>query len=200
MKYNNILHITDDYLYLKNKKNKDIIKCKLANDIIYGGKISIIKKYMKTYEKLLSENHLNNSLFGETIKIIVPSNYTSADITFLKNIMNSFNYRKITIEKELKYYKLTNNISYINIFDNYFNITYLDEYKKINNIYMETNSFFKTEDISKYINYITCDKEVYLLGSGNLLKEVFSNLEDKFNKKTYIFSNCETYIITKAKA
>ena len=199
MKYNNILHITDDYLYLKNKKNKDIIKYKLANDIIYGGKISNIKKYMKTYEKLLSENHLNNSLFGETIKVVVASNYTPADITFLKNIINSFNYRKIIIEKELKYYKLNNNIAYINVFDDYFNITYLDEYKKINNIYMETNSFFKTEDILKYINYITCDKEVYLLGSGNLLKEIFSKLEDKFNIKTYIFSNYETHIITSVK-
>ena len=29
MKYNNILHITDDCLYLKSKKQKDIIKYKL---------------------------------------------------------------------------------------------------------------------------------------------------------------------------
>lgn len=31
MKYNNILHITDDCLYLKSKKQKDIIKYKLSN-------------------------------------------------------------------------------------------------------------------------------------------------------------------------
>ena len=30
MKYNNILHITDDCLYLKSKKQKDIIKYKLS--------------------------------------------------------------------------------------------------------------------------------------------------------------------------
>lgn len=199
MKYNNILHITDDCLYLKSKKQKDIIKYKLSNNIVYGGRISNIKKFMKSFEKLLSENHLNNSLFGETIKLVVASNYTPADITFLKNIINSFNYRKIIIEKELKYYKLNNNIAYINVFDDYFNITYLDEYKKINNIYMETQGFLKTDDILEYLSYILNQKEVYLLGSGELIKEIFSKLEDKFNIKTYIFSNYETYIITSVK-
>lgn len=199
MKYNNILHITDDCLYLKSKKQKDIIKYKLSKNIVYGGRISNIKKFMKSFEKLLSENHLNNSLFGETIKVIVASNYTHADITFLKNIINSFNYRKIIIEKELKHYKLNNNIAYINVFDDYFNITYLDEYKKINNIYMETQGFLKTDDILEYLSYILNQKEVYLLGSGELIKEIFSKLEDKFNIKTYIFSNYETHIITSVK-
>lgn len=200
MKFNNILHITDDYLYLKAKKHKSIIKQKLALNTVYGGKIYNIKKFMKTFEKLLNENHLNNSLFGETIKIIVSSNYTPADITFLKNIMTCFNYRKIVIEKELNYYKLNDKNTYINIFDNYFNVTFLDEYKKINNIYMETKSFYNNEDILNYINYITRDKEVCLLGNGDLLKEVFANLENKFDKKTYIFSNHETLIIASAKA
>ena len=200
MKFNNILHITDDYLYLKAKKHKSIIKQKLALNTVYGGKIYNIKKFMKTFEKLLNEYHLNNSLFGETIKIIVSSNYTPADITFLKNIMTCFNYRKIVIEKELNYYKLNDKNTYINIFDNYFNLTFLDEYKKINNIYMETKSFYNNNDILNYINYITKDKEVCLLGNGDLLKEVFANLENKFDKKTYIFSNHETLIITSAKA
>ena len=200
MKFNNILHITDDYLYLKAKKHKNIIKQKLALNTVYGGKIYNIKKFMKIFEKLLNENHLNNSLFGETIKIIVSSNYTPADITFLKNVMACFNYRKIVIEKELNYYKLNDKNTYINIFDNYFNITFLDEYKKINNIYMETKSFYNNDDILNYISYITKDKEVCLLGSGDLLKEIFANLENKFNKKTYIFSNHETLIITSAKA
>ena len=200
MKFNNILHITDDYLYLKAKKHKNIIKQKLALNTVYGGKIYNIKKFMKIFEKLLNENHLNNSLFGETIKIIVSSNYTPADITFLKNVMTCFNYRKIVIEKELNYYKLNDKNTYINIFDNYFNVTFLDEYKKINNIYMETKSFYNNDDILNYISYITKDKEVCLLGSGDLLKEIFANLENKFNKKTYIFSNHETLIITSAKA
>lgn len=198
MKYNYVLHITDDNLYLK-KKDK-VIKYKLAKDVIYGGKVANINKFMKSLEKLLSENHLNNSLFGEKIKIIVASNYTPADITFLKNIMNCFNYRKISIDKELKYYKLNSTNSYVNVFDNYSNITFLDEYKKVNNIYIETKCFLNNDDLMSYINYILGEKEVYLLGSGNLINEIFSNFENKFNKKTYIFKSFETYIITSEKA
>lgn len=198
MKYNYVLHITDDNLYLK-KKDK-VIKYKLAKDVIYGGKIANINKFMKSLEKLLSENHLNNSLFGEKIKIIVASNYTTADITFLKNIINCFNYRKVSIDKELKYYRLNSTNSYVNVFDNYLNITFLDEYKKVNNIYIETKCFFNNDDLMSYINYILGEKEVHLLGSGNLINEIFSNFENKFNKKTYIFKNFETYIITSEKA
>ena len=87
MKYNNILHITDDCLYLKSKKQKDIIKYKLSKNIVYGGRISNIKKFMKSFEKLLSENHLNNSLFGETIKVVVASNYTPAVLSYLEFLL-----------------------------------------------------------------------------------------------------------------
>lgn len=194
MKYNYTLHITDDYLYLK-KKDKEI-KYKLPKDVIYGGKIANINKFMKSLEKLLSENHLNNSLFGEKIKVIVSSNYTNADITFLKNILNCFNYRKISIDKELKIYKLNSTNAYVSVFDTYLNITFLDEYKKINNIYIETKSFFNADDLMKYLNYITTNKEIYLLGSGTLINDIFSTFEEKFNKKTYIFQNNETHIIT----
>ena len=65
---------------------------------------------------------------------------------------------------------------------------------------METKSFYNNDDILNYINYISKDKEVCLLGSGDLLKEVFANLENKFDKKTYFFSNHETLIITSTKA
>ncbi len=194
MKYNYTLHITDDYLYLKKKDN--VIKYKLPKDVIYGGKIANINKFMKSLEKLLSENHLNNSLFGEKIKVIVSSNYTNADITYLKNILNCFNYRKISIDKELKAYKLNNTNAYVSVFDTYLNITFLDEYKKINNIYIETKSFFNTDDLMKYLNYITTNKEIYLLGSGTLINDIFCTFEEKFNKKTYIFQNKETHIIT----
>lgn len=195
MKYNYTLHITDDYLYLKKKDN--LIKYKLNKDIVFGGKVVNINKFIKSFEKLLCENHLNNSLFGEKIKIIVSSNYKEADIIFLKNIMNCFNYRKISINKELKYYKLNSNNIYLNIFDNYINITFLDEYKKINNIYLESKMFITDDDLMKYLNYIVKNKEVFLLGSGFLLKDIFLNFENKFNKKTYIFQNYQTYIISR---
>ena len=104
MKTNNIVYLTDEYIYLKNKKKKDIIRYKINDGIISGGKISNIKNFIKTYEKLLNEFHLNNSLFGDAIKIIVLPSYLPSEINMLKNIFMVFNYRKIIIEKELKYF------------------------------------------------------------------------------------------------
>ena len=197
MKVKNILYITDDYLYLKNKKNKDIIKYKVSKNIIESGKIVNISKFNKLYEKMLSDNHLNNTLFGETIKIIVTPNYKSADITLLKNIFNCFNYRKVIVDYITKNYKLNDNNCYINIISNTIFITMLNEYKKINTITILSSNFKNTLDLCKYIKYIVLDKEIYLLGSGELLTEIFNLFEDTFSNKTFIFSNHDTYILTK---
>lgn len=197
MKMKNILYITDDYLYLKNKKNKDIIKYKVSKNIIESGKIVNIIKFNKLYEKMLSDNHLNNTLFGETIKIIVTPNYKSADITLLKNIFNCFNYRKVIVDYITKNYKLNDNNCYINIISNTIFITMLNEYKKINTITILSSNFKNTLDLCKYIKYIVLDRELYLLGSGELLTEIFNLFEDTFSNKTFIFSNHDTYILTK---
>lgn len=198
MKTNNIVYLTDEYIYIKNKKIKEIIKYKINSNIIYGGKISNIKKFIKTYENILNEYRLNSSLFGDSIKIIVLPSYTSSEIIMLKNIFSVFNYRKILIEKEIKYYKLSNNNSFINVFDNYISITYFDEYKKINNIYFETKMFKNEKDIIHYIKYIIENKEIYLLGNGKILTSLFNSLESMINNKTFIYSNHETYILEKA--
>lgn len=197
MKMKNILYITDDYIYLKNKKNKDIIKYKVSKNIIESGKIVNIIKFNKLYEKMLSDNHLNNTLFGETIKIIVTPNYKSADITLLKNIFNCFNYRKVIVDYITKNYKLNDNNCYINIISNTIFITTLNEYKKINTITILSSNFKNTLDLCKYIKYIVLDRELYLLGSGELLTEIFNLFEDTFSNKTFIFSNHDTYILTK---
>lgn len=199
MKTNNIVYLTDEYIYLKNKKKKDIIRYKISDGIISGGKISNIKNFIKTYEKLLNEFHLNNSLFGDAIKIIVLPSYLSSEINMLKNIFMVFNYRKIIIEKELKYFKLSNNNAYINVYNNYISISYLDEFKKINNLYFEPKLFKNEQDLIKYLKYILNSKEIYLLGNGNLLNTIFSDLENNTGLKTYLYSNHETYILDKSK-
>lgn len=199
MKTNNIVYLTDEYIYLKNKKKKDIIRYKINDGIISGGKISNIKNFIKTYEKLLNEFHLNNSLFGDAIKIIVLPSYLPSEINMLKNIFMVFNYRKIIIEKELKYFKLSNNNAYINVYNNYISISYLDEFKKINNLYFESKLFKNEQDLIKYLKYILNSKEIYLLGNGNLLNTIFSDLENNTGLKTYLYSNHETYILDKSK-
>lgn len=195
MKYNNILYLTDDTIFLKNKK-KELIKYKINSGIISNGKICHINKFIKTYEKVLKDNHLNNSLFGETIKIIVNFTYTNADINILKNIFSCFNYRKVIVDYENKYYKLNTTNSYITIYDGYQIISYLNEYKKEVNIFLDSNMFFNIDDLMKYLKYQIKDKVVFLIGKGEKLKEVFKNFEDKYGNVTYMFSNNETYIIS----
>ncbi len=199
MKINNIVYLTDDYVYLKHKKNNNIIKYKLNKNIVEAGKIANQPKFIKSYEQLLNINHLNNSLFGETIKILISPNYNQADIRILKNLFMCFNYRKVIVENIFKILKLDKNSFYINGYEEYIELFYLDEFNKNNYLLINTNLFFTTDDFFKYLKYRVKNKELYLLGNSDLLSEIFTFFEEKYNNKTFMFSNNELYLINKAK-
>lgn len=199
MKINNIVYLTDDYIYLKHKKNNNIIKYKLNKNIVEAGKIANQPKFIKSYEQLLNINHLNNSLFGETIKILISPNYNQADIRVLKNLFMCFNYRKVIVENIFKILKLDKNSFYINGYEEYIELFYLDEFNKNNYLLINTNLFFTTDDFFKYLKYRVKNKELYLLGNSDLLSEIFTFFEEKYNNKTFMFSNNELYLINKAK-
>lgn len=197
MKKWELLYLTDNNIFYK--KNNKIYEMNLEKGIIYNNKICNINKFIKIFETFLNSNNLNNSLFGSNLKIITEMNYNDTDITLLKELFTKFNYKRIVIDKIVKCFKLTKDNAYLNINDNYISMTYLDEFKKIENIGIETKCFRNITDLMKYIDYITLDKELYLLGSGNILESIFSSFENKFKKKTYIFNNAKTYIISKFK-
>ncbi len=197
-KVNNIVYLTDETIYLKTK-HKNIIKQNVNKNIIIEGKIANIEKFIKIYENMLTQNNLNNNLFGDTIKIVTRPNYTYADITLLKSIFEKFNYRKIMFENEIKFYKLGNNNAYLNIFDSYIILTYIDEYKKNNSIVIPANFFENIKDLLQYIKNKVKNKEIFIIGKGELMKEIFSLFENIFENKTYIYANNETYLIEKAR-
>lgn len=198
MKAQNVLYFSDNVIYLKNKKKDILIKYKVGKNILANGKIINTMRFIKTYEKLLSENSLNNFLFGETLKIIVAPYYNSIDINLLKNVFANFNYRKVIIDLETKYYKLNQTNAYLNVFDTYQVLSFIDEFKKVNNILITNNLFLNLEDLMSYIKYRIQDRELYLLGRGELLNNFFNSFEEKYHNKTYIFANHEEYLITKA--
>ena len=194
-KLNNVLYLTDDCIYLKNKKKDKLIKNKINSGIIEYGKIYNIDKFIKVYEKILKDNNLNNNLLGDTIKIIVSPNYTPADITLLKKLFERFNYRKIVVDNEIKTYKLNNNNCYLNVFDNFMNLSFIDEYKKINSFIIYNNYFLTIDKLLSSIKDRIQNKEIILLGHGEFLQKIFEYFENKYDNKTYIFTNFETYLI-----
>lgn len=195
---NNIIYLTDEYIFIKNKKQKDIIKYKINKNIILNGKIINAQKFIKTYELVLKKYNLNTNFFGDTIKIITNASYSLLDKQILKNIFSTLNYRKIVIENASKYLKLNQSNAYLEIYDTYQILSFLDGYRKINNILI-TNNFFKTtEDIFLYIKYRINEKELYLLGFGSLFEEFFNKFENECDNKTYTFFDSSIYYISHA--
>lgn len=195
MKFNNLIYLTDEAIYLKNKKQKNIIKFKITKGIIKYGKVYHVDKFLKSYSKLLNDFHLNNNLFGDTIKVIINSTYTPADIFFLKTIFEKFNYRKIVFEQETKKYKLNQSNAYLNIFDNYLLLSYIDEYKKTKSFLIPNNYFNTLNDTLKYIKNKIANKDLYLIGKGEILTEIFNSFEKKYQNKTYIYKDSEVFLL-----
>lgn len=196
MKVNNLLYLTDDTIYLKNKKHKEIIKYKISKKIINNGKIYNIDKFINAYSKLLTEYHLNNNLFGDTIKIIINPTYTPADISLIKLIFEKFNYRKILFINEYKIYNLNTNNAYINVTNTYLIITLINEYKQIKSYFISFDYFNNLKELLVYIKNRILNKDIYLIGKGHILEEIFQNFENKYQNKTYMFVNSEFYLLT----
>ncbi len=195
MKYKYIIYLTDEIIYVKNKKTNDIIKFKLSKDVIKYGKVYNITKFLDAFNKLINTNHLNNNLFGDKIKVIVNANYSPADIYFLKSLLEKFNYRKITFEKETKLYKLNKSNAYLNIFNNYLMLSYIDEYKKINNYIIPANFFNSTKDLFRFVKNKIEERDLFLIGNGNLIEEFMLNFEAKNHNKTYLHTDSEIYLL-----
>ena len=195
MKLNNTIYLTDDTIYVKNKKRNNIIKYKINKNIILYGKVYNIEKFTKVYSMLLSENKLNNNLFGDTIKIIINPTYTPADIFFLKTILEKFNYRKIVFEQETKLYKLNNSNAYLNAFNNYSLLSYIDEYKKIRCFLIPESFFPNFDDLLNYIKSKIENKELYLIGNGDKISEILEKFEEKYQNRTYIYTDNEFYLL-----
>lgn len=191
----NLLYFTDDCIYLYNSKKNKIYRNVIPKGIIIHGRIANINKFIGKFETILKDNNLNNGLFGEKIKIIVHSKYTSADITLLKNIFEKLNYRNIKIDNEIKYYKLNEKNAWINRNKSYMLLSYIDEYKKIVTYLLEEGLFFSEDDMYKYIKKRIGEKDLFLIGNTKKVEAMYNIFEKKYRNKTYTFSDCELFII-----
>lgn len=191
----NVIYMTDEYIYLYNNKHNKKIKVAIPKNIVVSGKIANINKFISKYENILKDNKLNTGIIGDKIKIIVNPKYTSADITLLKNIFEKLNYRKIMIDNELKYYKLTENNAWINVTDGFVLLTFINYYKKKETILIEKDFFSSTNELFKYIKSKVENKDIYLIGTGKLFSEFENNFERIFKNKTYLFTDSEYYLI-----
>ena len=151
-------------------------------------------------EKICHSYKLNNSIIGEKIKVIVSNEYNLLDKEILRNCFEKLNFRNILIEEENKYYKLDLNKAYLNILKDYMSLTYINDYQK-KEIYLIPLNFFLFNDLDnidfllEFIKKKIDKRELYLLGYGKYLEDIYTNFEKKYHNPTYLFAHHETYII-----
>lgn len=191
----NILYLTDEYLYLYNKKMDKMIKVAMPKGVVINGYVANINKFITKFESILKEYNLNNGFIGDKIKIIVHPKYTSANITLLKNIFEKFNYRNIIIESEAKYYKLNDKNAWINANNKYLILTYINEFKRVETRFIEGDFFNDIDSLFQYIKTQVQEKELFLIGTGSIYDSILSSFEEKYKNKTYTFKENEFYLL-----
>lgn len=192
MKKTNILYITDIIIYYKKDS---IIKYPINKGIVINSKIGNIKKFNKVLGDLLTNNNLNNTLFGNKIKVIINNTWTKADMEIIKNVLINYNYRRIEFEYDHKYYHLNNQNAYLNVLDDYILLTIINDYHKIKTILINNDIFDNIVDKMDYISKMIGNKELFILGYGEDLITIFNSFEEKYKNNTYLFSNNESYLL-----
>ena len=200
VKIKNNLYLTDEYLYVGNKKKQTVTKFSLPKNIVINGKVANIDKFINVLEKIVKENNLNNSLIGDNIKIIVSPKYSNAEITLLKNIFEKLNFRKIIIEHESKYYKLNQNKAYLNILNGYSTLCFINDYAK-KEIYLIPEDFFIFKNLDnldffqEFVKNKIANRDLYLIGNGKNLVSFYQTFEQKYQNITYLYANSKTFIM-----
>ena len=190
----NILYLVDDYLLLYAKNKQKIYKYKVANKALKNGKIASTKLFMKSYQKFLQTNKLNNNLFGDAITIIINPSFTKVDIDIITNVFASLNYRKVNIINEMKIYKFNNTNAYLNYNEKYLIMAFINEYKE-KEIYLIENDLMDTQDLIKIIGKRIKNRDIFCFGLNKNIEEFIMCLENKTNNTCYHFKNDETYLI-----
>ena len=186
----NILYLVDNYIYLYNKKRDNLYTYKLDKNILKNGIIADIKKFIKSYNTFLSEQNLNNNLFGDSICVIHNPEYTKADIDVLKNILENLSYSNITFINEIKLYKLNTKNAYINYNDEYLILTYIDSYKQ-KKVLLFCN-LLSINEITSLINKRVKKKDILVFGRSKNIDMLINRIK---NNKCYHFNNDETYLL-----
>ena len=191
----NIVYLTDDFIYFYSYKNKKTYKIKLNKDIVFMGRVVDIEKFIKCFKEIIQKLNINQGLFSEKIHFIVNCNCHKVDIINLKKIFKYFNYHVIKIDYEIRYYYLNKDNVWLNIHKNYITITLINKYKKIE-YYIIPKKYFKCmNDLYKYIKYLVDNKELYLIGNEKEVYKIFNVFEKNFKNITYVYSNSEMFLL-----
>lgn len=184
----NIMYLVDNYIFYYNHNN--CIKYKLDNNILKNGKVANIKLFIKQFKELLSKNHINLGVFGQSIMVVVNPCYTEADIEVLKNILENLGFHNISFINEIRLYKLNKNNAYLNYNNDYSLLTIINKYNK-KEFYLIEREFFLENQFIKFIKSKIKNKDLLVFGLYLNIDEFVKN----FGNNCYHFSNDETYLI-----
>ncbi len=56
------------------------------------------------------------------------------------------------------------------------------------------NYFNSNEEILLFIKKKVANREIHLIGKGEMLEEIFQNFENLYQNKTYMYTNSELYL------
>ena len=180
----NILYLNDYINYYDKKENK-LIKILPYSKTLEKGLIIDIKKFTKSFKKMLKDNKIKQGLFNDKLLIITPPNFNNAYKYLYKQIFTNLNYNIVVFKSEISFYDLSKKNINLNISKDYFYIT-----KTILN--KTESECYNIKDLELLLKDKT--KNYYLYG---LYKKEIIDLFEKNKINYYIFEGNENFFIKK---
>ena len=195
---NNILYL-DDYINFYNNDVNKIIKITPYKGTLRNGIIIERNKFIKKMIKELNKIGIKNSLFNNSMTIIINNLYTKEDKLILKEVMEELNYKNVVFIQELNYLDINKNKLFINCNYEYYYILFTDMYGNTElNIYK--NDVYNK---SIFINLIDSfyERDIILYGKNtgeferilNVYKKDYYVYEEKDNLVMHmLLNNCKS--------
>ena len=173
-----IIKLTDNNIYLYNKKKKKLITEPISSNIIKDCKIYNVKKIIKTLEEVIKRNKMNDGILKTNLKILINETITPAEKFTLEHVLS----RLINVK-----YELISEESLIN--DKDILIMWSD------NIYYQ-KSKANINEVKK--STFSIKKEIILVGMSDNFEKNKEILERVFKINIFEYENSDTILFERA--
>lgn len=187
----NILYL-DDYINFYNKKIDKIMVIQPYKNTLKNGKIIDRDKFIKKFNKFISDNNLKNNIFNNNISIITNNGTTEEDKKTFLEVFDELNYKNITFISEIDYLKIDKNSIYINYNYSYFYIYNINESGKVEISFFDLNKLGRNL-MSYILNYFN-KKKIFIFGKN--YQELDKEIKNK-KIQYYYFEESDNLILKK---
>lgn len=195
MKNELIMYLTDKEIICYQKKEAKYFSWKIDSKIIKFGKVIHRPKFQNELNKFFKKEKILKKFYRNIIYFLTPPTFEEIDKEIMQITLEDFLVSEVRFFKEVNLYQGKKNTIWVNIFDNYAYITFLNEKNKKTILWQKENEYSIEENIQRIIEKYPKIKKIICIGSIKTIPHISQKIEIMVKKRVLYYEDYDQYLI-----